>query len=41
MNEYDLEEDDMGLVLSLLLLHLILLRFIAWIVLRTQLGGSH
>ena len=43
MNEYDLEEDDleeddMGLVLTLLV-HLIVLRFIAWIVPRTD--GSH
>lgn len=41
MNEYDLEEDDMGLVISLLLVHLSLLRFLAWAVLRMQLRGSH
>lgn len=41
MNEYDLEEDDMGLILTLLLVHLIVLRSLAWIVLRMQLGSSH
>lgn len=41
MNEYDLEDDDMGLVLSLLFVHLVVLRLLAWIVLRMQLRGSH